>query len=238
LGAINATRASDNSAAPPTATATEHHPDEVSTVPTHWTEHLSHLRPGERRALKRYFPLVSRINALESEMKALSDSGLAALTAIFRSRLASGESLESVMAEAFAAVREASYRVLGLRHFDVQLLGGAILAEGHVAEMSTGEGKTLVASLPAYLFALTGRGVHVVTVNDYLAQRDAEWVGKVLRFMDLSVGVVTGETPPGARTSQFEADVTYVTAYELAFTFLHDNLAPSARSVVSHSCVC
>jgi len=165
-------------------------------------------------------------------MQSLSDTELAGLTPAFKARLEAGETLEDLMPEAFAAVREASSRVLGLRHFDVQIIGGAVLADGQVAEMRTGEGKTLVAILPAYLYALTGKGVHVVTVNDYLAQRDAEWVGKVLQFMGLQVGVVTGGTPGPLRMAQFEADVTYITAYELAFTFLYDNMS-SARGVVS-----
>lgn len=206
---------------------------EPKEVPSHWIDHLSHLRPGERRALKGYIPIVARVNSHEPAMQLLSDEELAALTPAFRSRLASGEPLSSLLPEAFAAVREAAYRVLGMRHYDVQILGGIVLAEGQVAEMATGEGKTLVAALPAYLYALTGKGVHVVTVNDYLAQRDAAWIGKILQFMGLSVGVVTGEVNNEAQQQAFAADVTYVTAYQLAFSFLHDNLAPSTRAVVS-----
>ena len=201
-------------------------------VPSHWLDHLSHLRPGERRALNQYIPLVQKVNAAEPAMQRLTDEELSRLTTTFRARLASGEPLRSLLPEAFAAVREAASRVLGMRHYDVQILGGIVLAEGHVAEMATGEGKTLVAALPAYLYALTGKGVHVVTVNDYLAQRDAAWIGKVLQFMGLSVGVVTGKVVNEARQQAFASDVTYVTAYELAFSFLQDNLAPTTRAVI------
>lgn len=226
--------------------------DEVD-VPQHWTKHLESLRLGERRSLSRYFPLVARINELEPTMQSLDDQQLAGLTQTFRDRLAAGEPLWSLLPEAFAAVREASSRLLGMRHYDVQLLGGIVLAEGQVAEMTTGEGKTLVAILPAYLYGLSGKGVHVVTVNDYLAARDAAWVGKILEFLGLCVGVVTGEdtnsfdqngdgqdtidgrranNPIALRQAAFAADVTYVTAYELAFTFLQDNMASTVQAVV------
>ena len=217
-----------------TATATEEVLTEESTtiLPSHWVDHLSQLRPGERRALNRYIPLVSKVSALEPAMQQLSDEQLAACTQQFRARLASGESLDSLLPEAFAVVREAASRVLGMRHYDVQILGGIVLAQGQVAEMATGEGKTLVAALPAYLYALSGKGVHIVTVNDYLAQRDASWIGKILTFLGLSVGVVTSQLGDVERKTGFAADVTYVTAYELAFTFLQDNLAPSTDAVV------
>lgn len=205
-----------------------------TTLPSHWVDHLAHLRPGERRALNRYIPLVSQVSALEPAMQKLSDEQLAACTQKFRARIASGESLESLLPEAFAAVREAAFRVLGMRHYDVQILGGIVLAQGQVAEMATGEGKTLVAALPAYLYALSGKGVHIVTVNDYLAQRDASWIGKILIFLGLSVGVVTSDCGDVERKQGFSADVTYITAYELAFTFLQDNLAPSTDAVVSY----
>jgi preprotein translocase subunit SecA len=226
--------------------------DEEVAVPQHWTNHLTSLRLGERRSLRRYFPLVARINALEPAMQALDDQQLTGLTQTFRARLHAGESLWSLLPEAFAAVREASSRLLGMRHYDVQLLGGIVLAEGQVAEMATGEGKTLVAILPAYLYGLSGKGVHVVTVNDYLAARDAAWVGKILEVLGLSVGVATGEgsishenedredvvngsgsnNPIAVRQAAFGADVTYVTAYELAFSFLQDNMASTVQAVV------
>lgn len=177
-------------------------------------------------------------------MRAMDDATLSGLTQIFRSRLSKSmqgdatvpipmTTITSILPEAFAAIREASYRVLGLRHYDVQLLGGMALSEGHIAEMATGEGKTLVALLPAYLYALTGKGVHIITVNEYLASRDAAWVGKVLEFMGLTVGVVTLERQNmnESRRSAFEADVTYLTAYDLAFTFLHDNMVPTVHGV-------
>ena len=164
-------------------------------------------------------------------MQRLTDAELTALTSWFRARHAAGEPLFSLLPEAFAAVREAAVRVLGMRQYDVQLLGGIVLAEGQIAEMGTGEGKTLAAALPAYLHALTGRGVHVVTVNDYLAQRDAAWIGKVLEFLGLEIGVVVGTSAEEDRKRGFAADVTYVTAYELAFTFLGDNIASSVNRV-------
>ncbi len=207
----------------------------TTTLPSHWVDHLAQLRPGERRALTRYIPLVSQVSALESTMQQLSDDQLAAYTQQFRARLASGESLQSLLPEAFALVREAASRVLGMRHYDVQILGGIVLAQGQVAEMATGEGKTLVAALPAYLYALSGKGVHIVTVNDYLAQRDASWIGKILIFLGLSIGVVSSQASDFQRKEGFAADVTYVTAYELAFTFLSDNLAPTTDAVVSFS---
>ena len=142
------------------------------------------------RKLKKFHPLVTDINLLEEDIQALSDEALTGKTAEFKQRLVKGETLDDLLPEAFAVVREASARVLSLRHFDVQLLGGIILHKGQIAEMKTGEGKTLVATLPAYLNALTGKGVHVVTVNDYLARRDAEWMGQVHRYLGLSVGLI------------------------------------------------
>ncbi|KAL4521332.1 hypothetical protein Ndes2437B_g08077 [Nannochloris sp. 'desiccata'] len=216
-----------------TATAMQEAPIEQPTtsLPSHWVEHLAQLGPGERRALNGYIPLVFKVSALEPTMQQLSNDHLAAYTQQFRARLASGEALQSLLPEAFAVVREAASRVLGMRHYDVQILGGIVLAQGQVAEMATGEGKTLVAALPAYLYALSGKGVHIVTVNDYLAQRDASWIGKILIFLGLSVGVVTSEASDVQRKEGFAADVTYGTAYELAFTFLQDNLAPSTDAV-------
>ncbi|KAF5842058.1 chloroplast-associated SecA protein [Dunaliella salina] len=181
---------------------------------------------------KKYTPKVEEINALEPQIHAFSDDQLRAKTQEFKQRASSGESLESLLPEAFAVVREASWRVLGLRPFDVQLMGGIILHEGQIAEMRTGEGKTLVAVLPAYLNALSNRGVHVVTVNDYLARRDSEWVGQVHRFLGLKVGLIQSDMTPEARREAYLDDVTYVTNSELGFDYLRDNLAGSASELV------
>jgi len=176
------------------------------------------------RALKRYQARVPAINALEPRMQALSDEALAQQTVLFRERLAKGESLEDLLPEAFATVREASRRVLGLRHFDVQLIGGMVLHDGKIAEMKTGEGKTLVATLPVYLNALPGKGVHVVTVNDYLARRDAEWMGRIYRFLGLSVGVIVQGLTDDERRRAYACDVTYGTNNEYGFDYLRDNM--------------
>ena len=157
------------------------------------------FRNSNDRALKAYQRRVPRISALEPAMQALSDEALAAKTSEFRDRLAQGGKLDELQAEAFAVVREASRRVLGQRHFDVQMVGGMVLHEGKIAEMKTGEGKTLVATLPVYLNALTGKGVHVVTVNDYLARRDAEWMGQIYQFLGMSVGVIVHDLDDGQR---------------------------------------
>ncbi len=184
------------------------------------------------RKLKRYQPYISDINVLEEEIKALSDDELKGKTAEFRQRLAKGETLDDILPEAFAVVREAGRRVLGLRHFDVQLLGGIILHTGQIAEMKTGEGKTLVATLPSYLNALTGKGVHVVTVNDYLARRDAEWMGQVHRFLGLSVGLIQASMTPQERKKNYDCDITYVTNSEVGFDYLRDNMATDMKDVV------
>ncbi|MCA3344690.1 MAG: preprotein translocase subunit SecA, partial [Roseomonas sp.] len=176
------------------------------------------------RALKRYQSRVPAINALEPRMQALSDEALAGQTALFRERLAKGEALDALLPEAFATVREASRRVLGLRHFDVQMIGGMVLHEGKIAEMKTGEGKTLVATLPVYLNALPAKGVHVVTVNDYLAQRDAEWMGRIYRFLGLSVGVIMHGLTDDQRQAAYACDVTYGTNNEYGFDYLRDNM--------------
>ncbi|GIL47249.1 hypothetical protein Vafri_4093 [Volvox africanus] len=181
---------------------------------------------------KKYQARVDQINALEPAMQALTDDQLRAKTVEFKERVRRGEILESILPEAFAVVREGSRRVLGLRPFDVQLIGGMILHEGQIAEMRTGEGKTLVAVLPAYLNALTGRGVHVVTVNDYLARRDSEWVGQVHRFLGLTVGLIQADLKPEARKAAYGCDVTYVTNSELGFDYLRDNLAAAAAELV------
>ena len=184
------------------------------------------------RKLKKYQFYVTDINVLEEEIKALTDEQLTGKTAEFKQRLQKGETLDELLPEAFAVVREAGRRVLGLRHFDVQLLGGIILHKGQIAEMKTGEGKTLVATLPAYLNALTGKGVHVVTVNDYLARRDAEWMGQVHRFLGLSVGLIQQEMGPPERKKNYDCDITYVTNSEVGFDYLRDNMATSMMEVV------
>jgi preprotein translocase subunit SecA len=176
------------------------------------------------RALKRYQSRVPAINALEPRMQALSDEALAGQTALFRERLAKGEALDALLPEAFATVREASRRVLGLRHFDVQMIGGMVLHEGKIAEMKTGEGKTLVATLPVYLNSLPAKGVHVVTVNDYLAKRDAEWMGRVYGFLGLTVGVIVHGLTDDQRQAAYACDVTYGTNNEYGFDYLRDNM--------------
>ncbi|WP_218080609.1 preprotein translocase subunit SecA [Anthocerotibacter panamensis] len=187
--------------------------------------------PQERK-VRQYQPKVADINALEEDMQKLSDSELRALTAEFQQRIANGASLDSILAEAFAVVREAARRVLGLKHYDVQLIGGMVLHSGQIAEMKTGEGKTLVSTLPAYLNALSGKGVHVVTVNDYLARRDSEWMGQVHRFLGLSVGLIQNNMDPGERRRNYACDITYATNSELGFDYLRDNMASSMEEVV------
>ncbi|MEN9227110.1 MAG: preprotein translocase subunit SecA [Gloeomargarita sp. GMQP_bins_120] len=187
--------------------------------------------PNQRR-LNQYKPLVTEINLLEPEMEKLSDEQLRGKTAEFRQRLERGESLDDLLPEAFAVVREAGKRVLGMRHFDVQLLGGIVLHEGQIAEMKTGEGKTLVATLPAYLNALTGKGVHIVTVNDYLARRDAEWMGQLHRFLGLSVGLIQQGMDATERRKNYACDITYATNSEIGFDYLRDNMATSLEEVV------
>jgi len=176
------------------------------------------------RELKRLRPIAARINDLESGIQSLSDAALRAKTEEFKSRVANGESLDDVLPEAFAVVREAGRRVLHMRHYDVQLIGGMILHGGRIAEMKTGEGKTLVATLPAYLNALAGRGVHVVTVNDYLARRDAEWMGRLYRFLGMSVGVIQHELNDTDRQAAYRCDITYGTNNEYGFDYLRDNM--------------
>jgi preprotein translocase subunit SecA len=168
---------------------------------------------------------VARINALEPEFEKLDDAALQAKTAAFRERVANGESLDKLLPEAFATMREAARRVLGMRHYDVQLIGGMVLHMGKIAEMRTGEGKTLVATLPVYLNALEGKGVHVVTVNDYLARRDAAWMGKVYNWLGLSVGVVYPGMPHSDKKGAYAADITYGTNNEYGFDYLRDNMA-------------
>jgi len=177
-----------------------------------------------QRLIKQYSKTVNQINALEEEIRALSDSDLANKTQEFKNRISNGENLKDLLSEAFAVIREASKRSLGLRHHDVQLIGGMVLNDGNIAEMGTGEGKTLVATLPAYLNALSGKGVHIVTVNDYLARRDAEWMGKAFNFLGLSVGVITSDMPHENKQSAYACDITYGTNNELGFDYLRDNM--------------
>ena len=176
------------------------------------------------RELKRMRPLVAEINARESSLSPLTDDQLRAKTVEFRERMAQGAKLDDLLVEAFAVVREAGKRVLNMRHFDVQLIGGMVLHNGRIAEMKTGEGKTLVATLPAYLNALGGKGVHVVTVNDYLARRDSEWMGKIYRFLGMSVGVIQHDMTDAERQAAYGCDITYGTNNEFGFDYLRDNM--------------
>ena len=188
-----------------------------------------------QRELKRIKSTVDRIEGMRDEMMALSDDALRGKTAEFKKRLAGGETLDDILPEAFAAVREAARRTLDMEPFRVQLIGGIVLHQGRIAEMKTGEGKTLVATLPCYLNALEGKGVNVVTVNDYLAQRDAEWMGQVYRFMDLSVGVVLNSMNSDERRAAYGCDITYVTNNELGFDYLRDNMAIYKEQLVQRS---
>ncbi|MBR3181229.1 MAG: preprotein translocase subunit SecA [Eggerthellaceae bacterium] len=190
------------------------------------------LRVGEGRQVKGYEKVVARIGELESGMMALSDEELAALTVKFRERLERGEELDNLLPEAFAAVREASRRVLGMRHFDVQLIGGMALHDGHIAEMKTGEGKTLVSTLAGYLNALPGNNVHIVTVNDYLAKRDSEWMGNIYRFMGMKVGLIQNGMRSELKKPAYAADVTYGTNSEFGFDYLRDNMVVRAENRV------
>ena len=185
-----------------------------------------------QRELKSIYPIVDKITALEDEYKALTDAQLQAKTPEFKTRLQNGETLDDILPEAFAAVREAADRVLGMRPYPVQLVGGIVLHQGRIAEMKTGEGKTLVATLPAYLNALTGEGVHIVTVNDYLAKRDSEWMGKVHRFMGLTVGLIIHDMSKEERQKAYQSDITYGTNNEMGFDYLRDNMAIYANEQV------
>ncbi|MFL5198372.1 MAG: preprotein translocase subunit SecA, partial [Microvirga sp.] len=176
------------------------------------------------RRVKGYRPRVEAINAIEPEMERLSDDELRARTESFRAELASGKELDDILVEAFATVREAAKRTLGQRHFDVQLVGGMVLHEGGIAEMKTGEGKTLVATLPVYLNALAGKGVHVVTVNDYLARRDADWMGQIYKFLGMTVGVIVHGLDDDERKAAYDCDITYGTNNEYGFDYLRDNM--------------
>ena len=190
------------------------------------------LRAGEGRILKELAKIAEAVNSFEPKISALSDTELQNKTSEFKNRLQNGENLDDLLPEAFAVVREAAKRTLGQRHYDVQLMGGAALHQGNIAEMKTGEGKTLVSTLPAYLNALTGEGVHVVTVNDYLAERDSEWMGRIHRFLGLKVGVILSSMTPSERREAYNADITYGTNNEFGFDYLRDNMAWSIEECV------
>src|SRR6202021_2797019 len=191
------------------------------------------LKAGEGKKVRRLAELVPIINELEPEMERRSDEELAHTTVLLRERLDNGASLDDVLVESFATAREAAWRVLGQRHFDVQLMGGMALHFGWIAEMKTGEGKTLVSTLPVYLNALEPRGVHVVTVNDYLATRDAEWMGRIFKFLGLEVGlVVSGASDFEQKRAAYAADITYGTNTEFGFDYLRDNMATSRDQMV------
>ncbi len=184
------------------------------------------------KEVKRITPIINKINSLEDDISKLSDKELREKTDYFKNELANGKTLDDILPEAFAVVREASKRVLGMRHFDVQLVGGVVLHQGRIAEMKTGEGKTLVATLPVYLNALTGKGVHVITVNEYLAKRDSEWMGKVYRFLGLSVGLIQSRMEKQAKQEAYNADVTYGTNNEFGFDYLRDNMVINKNDLV------
>ena len=184
------------------------------------------------RELKKISPIVEKINALESQMQSLSDDDLKTQTKIYKDRLSNGETLDDILPEAFATVREASVRTLKMRHFDVQLIGGMVLHQGKIAEMKTGEGKTLAATLPAYLNALSGRGVHIITVNDYLARRDTEWMGHIYNFLGLSVGSILHGLNDDERKAAYNSDITYGTNNEFGFDYLRDNMKFDINTIV------
>ena len=187
------------------------------------------------KEVKKIRPIVDKINSLESEIEKLSDIELKNKTNYFKEELKNGKTLDDILPEAFAVVREASKRVLGMRHFDVQLIGGIVLHQGRISEMKTGEGKTLVATLPVYLNALTGLGVHVVTVNEYLARRDSEWMGKLYKFLGLTVGLVYSGMDFNEKRLAYKADVTYGTNSEFGFDFLRDNMAINKEALLQRT---
>src|SRR3954453_3910878 len=190
---------------------------------------------GEGKILRQLETISRSVNAIEDEFVEMSDAELRGMTDEFKARLEKGETLDELMPEAFATVREAAKRVLGQRHYDVQVQGGAALHLGNIAEMKTGEGKTLVSTLPADLNALTGEGVHVVTVNDYLAKYHAEWMGRVHQFLGLTVGVILPEMAPDERREAYLADITYATNNELGFDYLRDNMATTLDACVQRA---
>jgi len=185
------------------------------------------LRAGEGKILRKLTSIAAQVNAIEDDFVAMTDAELRGMTDEFRKRLDDGETLDDLLPEAFATVREAAKRTLGQRHFDVQMMGGAALHLGNIAEMKTGEGKTLVATAPSYLNALEGKGVHVVTVNDYLAEYQSELMGRVHRFLGLEVGVIISDQRPDVRRAQYAADITYGTNNEFGFDYLRDNMCDS-----------
>ena len=184
------------------------------------------------REIKKMMPIVNEIESLADKYEKMSESELRGVTNILKERLANGETLDDVMPDAFAAVREAAWRVLGKKHYRVQLVGGIVIHEGRIAEMKTGEGKTLMATLPAYLNALTGKGVHIVTVNDYLARRDSEWMGKIYNYLGLSVGLIVNGLNQEERRKAYNADITYGTNNEFGFDYLRDNMVTEKRNLV------
>ena len=190
------------------------------------------LGDNNDKEIKRLQKMVDKINALEAGLQNYTDDKLASSTDRFRERLQAGETLENILPEAFAVCREASRRVLGMRHFDVQLMGGMCLHEGKIAEMKTGEGKTLVATLPVYLNALEGKGVHMVTVNDYLARRDSEWMGQLYNFLGLSVGLILHDMDFPERKHAYSCDVTFGTNNEFGFDYLRDNMVVHEEQMV------
>ena len=190
------------------------------------------LRIGEGKIMRQLESISRAVKAIEDDFIAMSDAELQGQTDLFRARLADGESLDDLMPEAFATVRESAKRVLGQRHFDVQIMGGAAMHLGNIAEMKTGEGKTLVATLPSYLNALAGEGVHVVTVNDYLARYHAEWMGRVYHFLGLTTGIIVPEMRPDERRENYAADITYGTNNEFGFDYLRDNMANALEDCV------
>ncbi len=192
------------------------------------------------RELKKIEPLVNKVMSLEGEMEKLSDNELKEKTEEFKNRIKNGETTDDLLPEAFAVVREAAWRVLGMKHFRVQVIGGIILHQGRIAEMKTGEGKTLVATLPAYLNALEGKGTHVVTVNDYLASRDRDWMGKVYEFLGLSVGCIIHDMDQEERQAAYNSDITYGTNNEFGFDYLRDNMVIYKEEMVQrglHFCI-
>ncbi|HET7196745.1 MAG TPA: DEAD/DEAH box helicase, partial [Nocardioides sp.] len=190
------------------------------------------LRIGEGKILRQLESVAQAVSAIEDDFVAMSDAELQAMTGEFKQRLEQGESLDDLMPEAFATVREAAKRVIGQRHYDVQIMGGAALHLGNIAEMKTGEGKTLVATLPSYLNALSGKGVHVVTVNDYLAKYHAEWMGRIHHFLGMTTGVILPEMKPDERREAYACDITYGTNNELGFDYLRDNMASTIEDCV------
>ena len=190
------------------------------------------FKSSNQRELDKLKSIVNKINSLEDDIKKISDEKFPEKTLIFKENISKGKNIDDILPEAFALVREAAKRNLGERHYDVQLIGGVVLHQGKIAEMKTGEGKTLVSTLPVYLNALNNKGVHVVTVNDYLAQRDAEWMGKIYKFMGLNVGCITNSVEDSKRKENYNTDITYGTNNEFGFDYLKDNMRYSKNDMV------